>query len=73
MIAVAGCVAQAEGTEVTARSRDVDIVVGPQAYHDLPNMIARAAQGERVHDLDLPGLENSASCRPAAKPGQPPF
>jgi len=56
MIAVAGCVAQAEGTEVTSRSRDVDIVVGPQAYHDLPQMIARAAQGERVHDLDLPGL-----------------
>jgi len=57
MIAVAGCVAQAEGAEVTARSRDVDIVVGPQAYHELPKMIARAAQGERVHDLDLPGLD----------------
>ncbi len=57
MIAVAGCVAQAEGTEVTRRTKDVDIVVGPQAYHALPQMIARAAQGERVHDLDLPGLE----------------
>ncbi len=57
MIAMAGCVAQAEGTEVTRRSRDVDIVVGPQAYHALPQMIARASRGERVHDLDLPGLE----------------
>ena len=46
MIAVAGCVAQAEGAEVTARTRDVDIVVGPQAYHELPSMIARAAAGE---------------------------
>ncbi len=57
MIAMAGCVAQAEGIEVTRRSRDVDIVVGPQAYHALPQMIARASRGERVHDLDLPGLE----------------
>ena len=57
MIAMAGCVAQAEGTEVTRRSRDVDIVVGPQAYHALPQMIARATRGERVHDIDLPGLE----------------
>ena len=57
MIAMAGCVAQAEGTEVTRRSRDVDIVVGPQAYHALPQMVARASRGERVHDIDLPGLE----------------
>ena len=57
MIAMAGCVAQAEGTEVTRRTKDVDIVVGPQAYHALPQMIERATRGERVHDLDLPGLE----------------
>jgi tRNA-2-methylthio-N6-dimethylallyladenosine synthase len=57
MIAVAGCVAQAEGAEVQARTRDVDIVVGPQAYHNLPSLIARAARGERVVDLDLPGLD----------------
>src|SRR5512137_25678 len=36
MIAVAGCVAQAEGAEIPRRARDVDIVVGPQAYHRLP-------------------------------------
>jgi tRNA-2-methylthio-N6-dimethylallyladenosine synthase len=57
MIAVAGCVAQAEGAEVQARTRDVDIVVGPQAYHSLPQLVARASAGERVVDLDLPGLD----------------
>ncbi len=57
MIAVAGCVAQAEGAEVQRRTRDVDIVVGPQAYHSLPQLVARAALGERVVDLDLPGLD----------------
>ena len=43
-IAVAGCVAQAEGPEIHARAPVVDIVVGPQAYHRLPEMIARAAR-----------------------------
>jgi tRNA-2-methylthio-N6-dimethylallyladenosine synthase len=57
MIAVAGCVAQAEGAEVQRRTKDVDIVVGPQAYHSLPSLVARAAAGERVVDLDLPGLD----------------
>ncbi|MCC6942574.1 MAG: tRNA (N6-isopentenyl adenosine(37)-C2)-methylthiotransferase MiaB, partial [Novosphingobium sp.] len=57
MIAMAGCVAQAEGAEVTRRTKDVDIVVGPQAYHALPQMIERVTRGEVVHDLDLPGLE----------------
>ena len=47
-IAVAGCVAQAEGAEIMARQSAVDIVVGPQAYHQLPELIARAhrASGE---------------------------
>ncbi len=56
MIAVAGCVAQAEGAEIPRRAREVDIVVGPQAYHRLPAMIAEAAGGNRSIDLDLPGL-----------------
>ncbi|GGD15929.1 tRNA (N6-isopentenyl adenosine(37)-C2)-methylthiotransferase MiaB [Aquisalinus flavus] len=43
-IAVAGCVAQAEGAEITARAPQVDLVFGPQAYHKLPEMIARAAR-----------------------------
>lgn len=57
MIAVAGCVAQAEGAEIPRRARDVDIVVGPQAYHRLPELIEEAAHGKRALDLDLPGLE----------------
>ncbi|MEM9988119.1 MAG: tRNA (N6-isopentenyl adenosine(37)-C2)-methylthiotransferase MiaB, partial [Pseudomonadota bacterium] len=43
-IAVAGCVAQAEGGEITARAPQVDIVFGPQSYHKLPEMIAKAAR-----------------------------
>jgi tRNA-2-methylthio-N6-dimethylallyladenosine synthase len=44
-IAVAGCVAQAEGAEIIARQPAVDLVVGPQSYHRLPEMIARIARG----------------------------
>jgi tRNA-2-methylthio-N6-dimethylallyladenosine synthase len=49
-IAVAGCVAQAEGAEIMTRQPAVDFVVGPQAYHQLPELIARAsrARGERL-------------------------
>ncbi len=56
MIAVAGCVAQAEGAEIPRRASSVDIVVGPQAYHQLPGMIATVTSGKRAVDLDLPGL-----------------
>jgi len=49
-IAIAGCVAQAEGEEIIRRAPEVDLVVGPQAYHKLPELIARAARkmGERL-------------------------
>src|SRR4051812_9774275 len=49
-IAVAGCVAQAEGAEIMRRAPTVDLVVGPQAYHQLPELIARLsrASGERL-------------------------
>ncbi|HQS11963.1 MAG: tRNA (N6-isopentenyl adenosine(37)-C2)-methylthiotransferase MiaB [Sphingomonadales bacterium 35-56-22] len=57
VIAVAGCVAQAEGGEISRRAPEVDIVVGPQAYHNLPEMVAAVGRGERVVDLDLPGLD----------------
>ncbi len=53
-IGVAGCVAQAEGAEILRRAPQVDMVVGPQAYHRLPAM-ARAAQGGGQHmDTDFP-------------------
>jgi tRNA-2-methylthio-N6-dimethylallyladenosine synthase len=60
MIAVAGCVAQAEGAEISRRAREVDIVVGPQAYHKLPDMVASVVRGESAVDLDLPGLDKFA-------------
>ena len=42
---MAGCVAQAEGAEILRKQRAVDIVVGPQSYHRLPEMVRRAANG----------------------------
>ena len=54
MIAVAGCVAQAEGSEISRRARSVDIVVGPQAYHNLPELIEKAGRGEEAVDTDMP-------------------
>ena len=53
MIAVAGCVAQAEGAEIVRRAK-VDVVVGPQAYHNLPELVAQAARGESAIDTDMP-------------------
>jgi tRNA-2-methylthio-N6-dimethylallyladenosine synthase len=54
IIAVAGCVAQAEGKEIIRRAAAVDLVVGSQNYHRLPQMIARARLGERVVDTEFP-------------------
>jgi tRNA-2-methylthio-N6-dimethylallyladenosine synthase len=56
MIALAGCVAQAEGAEAKRRSQLIDIVVGPQAYHRLPEMIAQASRGARPVDTDMPAI-----------------
>ncbi|MDE2515948.1 MAG: tRNA (N6-isopentenyl adenosine(37)-C2)-methylthiotransferase MiaB [Rhodospirillales bacterium] len=55
ILAVAGCVAQAEGKEILARAPYVDIVLGPQTYHRLPEMVARAARaGGAVIETDFP-------------------
>jgi len=56
LIALAGCVAQAEGAEAKRRSPMIDIVVGPQAYHRLPEMVAEAARGGRPVDTDMPAI-----------------
>jgi len=76
LIAVAGCVAQAEGREILRRAPQVDVVLGPQTYHRLPEMIAkamRAAPGAGVLDTDFPPEskfdhlpEEAASQGPAA-------
>jgi tRNA-2-methylthio-N6-dimethylallyladenosine synthase len=55
ILAVAGCVAQAEGAEILARAPFVDIVLGPQSYHRLPEMVAQLARaGGHVLDTDFP-------------------
>jgi len=56
LIALAGCVAQAEGAEAKRRSQMIDIVVGPQAYHRLPEMVAEAVRGARPVDTDMPAI-----------------
>jgi tRNA-2-methylthio-N6-dimethylallyladenosine synthase len=60
-IAVAGCVAQAEGREILARARDVDVVVGPQAYHRLAEYLAEARRGEPVVATSLDIAEKFAA------------
>ena len=54
LLAVAGCVAQAEGELLVERAPFVDIVVGPQAYHRLPELLARAPRSGAVIDTDFP-------------------
>ena len=77
LIAVAGCVAQAEGTEITRRAPFVDIVFGPQTYHRLPEMVARAARangkgsGPRVLDTEFPLEPKFDSLPQAAAPQGP--
>ena len=66
LIAVAGCVAQAEGEEIMRRAPQVGIVVGPQAYHRLPGMIAEAVAGKRPVDTDMP-LETKFGALPARR------
>ena len=56
LIAVAGCVAQAEGEEIMSRAPAVSMVVGPQAYHRLPAMLEQALRGERASDTDMPPI-----------------
>ncbi len=52
MVGVAGCVAQAEGREIIRRAPVVDLVIGPQTYHRLPQALARARDGEKVVETD---------------------
>jgi tRNA-2-methylthio-N6-dimethylallyladenosine synthase len=53
-LAVAGCVAQAEGKEIIRRAQGVDLIVGSQNYHKLPELLARAENGQRVIDTEFP-------------------
>jgi tRNA-2-methylthio-N6-dimethylallyladenosine synthase len=69
ILAVAGCVAQAEGAEILARAPYVDIVLGPQTYHRLPEMVARASRaGNKVIETDFPAEDKFDHLPDAAAP-----
>ena len=53
-VAVAGCVAQAEGEEIMRRQPMVDMVVGPQSYHRLAELENAASEGKKIIDIDFP-------------------
>ncbi|UCI26062.1 tRNA (N6-isopentenyl adenosine(37)-C2)-methylthiotransferase MiaB [Mesorhizobium sp. B2-8-5] len=52
LIGVAGCVAQAEGAEIIRRAPAVDLVIGPQTYHRLPDVLARVRGGEKIVETE---------------------
>jgi len=54
VVAVAGCVAQAEGEEIIRRAPAVDLVFGPQNYHRLPDLLAHAERGDKAIDTEFP-------------------
>ncbi len=66
-IAVAGCVAQAEGAEIIRRAPAVDVVVGPQSYHHLPQLLARAKSHGRAVETEFP-VEDKFGFLAAPKP-----
>ena len=67
LIAVAGCVAQAEGKEITRRTSAVDLVVGSQNYHRLPAMIARLGKDEQIVDTEFPAEDKFDILAPPAR------
>ncbi|MEO6433354.1 MAG: tRNA (N6-isopentenyl adenosine(37)-C2)-methylthiotransferase MiaB [Sphingomicrobium sp.] len=73
IIALAGCVAQAEGAEARRRAPMIDLVVGPQAYHRLPEMIAQVGRGGRPVDTDMPAISKFAAMPARRKSGPSAF
>ncbi|MDE0112286.1 MAG: tRNA (N6-isopentenyl adenosine(37)-C2)-methylthiotransferase MiaB [Albidovulum sp.] len=71
-VAVAGCVAQAEGEEIIARQPLVDIVVGPQSYHQLPELVSKAEQGRKSVATDFLADEKFERLPKAALPRKSP-
>jgi tRNA-2-methylthio-N6-dimethylallyladenosine synthase len=68
LIAVAGCVAQAEGEEIVRRAPAVDLVFGPQTYHRLPELLARAGRGASVVETEFPAEEKFSRLSGLAEP-----
>ncbi|MEO1317439.1 MAG: tRNA (N6-isopentenyl adenosine(37)-C2)-methylthiotransferase MiaB [Pseudomonadota bacterium] len=71
-IAVAGCVAQAEGAEIRTRQPIVDVVVGPQAYHRLPAMVRDAKAGQPGVDTEFPAEDKFDHLPEDARPARAP-
>ncbi|MGB3417758.1 MAG: tRNA (N6-isopentenyl adenosine(37)-C2)-methylthiotransferase MiaB [Mesorhizobium sp.] len=68
-IGVTGCVAQAEGAEIIRRAPAVDLVVGPQTYHRLPDVLARVRDGGKVVETDY-ALDDKFEHLPQPKPAE---
>jgi tRNA-2-methylthio-N6-dimethylallyladenosine synthase len=72
VIAVAGCVAQAEGAEITARQPAVDLVIGPQSYHRLPELITRTTVDRKhIVETEFPGDEKFARMKSPRRVSSP--
>jgi tRNA-2-methylthio-N6-dimethylallyladenosine synthase len=68
MVAVAGCVAQAEGAEIVSRAKTVDLVIGPQSYHRLPELISQHREtGRPVIETDFPAIGKFEGLTPATE------
>jgi tRNA-2-methylthio-N6-dimethylallyladenosine synthase len=68
IVTVAGCVAQAEGAEILRRASAVDLVVGPQSYHRLGELVARAGAGHRIVETGFPEEDKFARLPERAGP-----
>src|SRR6516165_245190 len=66
-VAVAGCVAQAEGAEIIRRAPVVDLAVGPQSYHRLPALLARTEHEPGVIDTEFPVEDKFAALAPPSR------
>jgi tRNA-2-methylthio-N6-dimethylallyladenosine synthase len=69
VLGVVGCMAQRLGTALLDRSVAVDLVVGPDAYRDLPELLRQAAQGERLADTEFRSWEHYEDVPPVRPPG----
>ena len=72
LVGVAGCVAQAEGSEIMRRAPQVDLVVGPQSYQRLPELLREAAAGKRVVETEFAVAEKFAALASPAAPQHSP-
>lgn len=64
VVGVTGCVAQAEGSEILRRAPTVDLVIGPQMYHRLPELLEKAQQGKKLSKQTMLLKINLLTCRP---------